>query len=154
MGPESEKDQIPQLDITLIDDEYIDFSGSPIKIIETPGHTLGHIIFFFEREKILFAGDTLFLMGCGRVFEGTHEQMFESLKKIRNLPTRFSKANLNIMTSNRTGTARTEPKRTEPYKNRLWSEPNRTEPPPTCCHEPNRTEPGKRGHLRNSFGHF
>ena len=87
LGPESEKDQIPQLDITLIGDEYIDFSGSPIKVIETPGHTLGHIIFFFEREKILFAGDTLFLMGCGRVFEGTHEQMFESVKKIRDLPT-------------------------------------------------------------------
>ena len=73
LGPESEKDQIPHLDITLIGDEYIDFSGSPIKVIETPGHTLGHIVFFFEREKILFAGDTLFLMGCGRVFEGSHE---------------------------------------------------------------------------------
>ena len=86
LGPESEKDQIPHLDITLIGDEYIDFSGSPIRVIETPGHTLGHIVFFFEREKILFAGDTLFLMGCGRVFEGTHEQMFESIKKIRYLP--------------------------------------------------------------------
>ena len=55
-------------------------------MIETPGHTLGHIVFFFEREKILFAGDTLFLMGCGRVFEGSHEQMFGSIKKIRDLP--------------------------------------------------------------------
>ena len=85
LGPESEKDQIPQLDITLIGDEYIDFSGSPIKIIETPGHTLGHIIFFFEREKILFAGDTLFLMGCGRVFEGTFEQMHNSIQKLNQL---------------------------------------------------------------------
>ncbi len=86
LGPESEKNQIPHMDITLIDDEYIDFSGSPIKIIETPGHTLGHITFFFERERILFAGDTLFLMGCGRVFEGTHKQMFESVQRLRDLP--------------------------------------------------------------------
>ena len=104
LGPESEKDQIPHLDITLIGDEYIDFSGSPIRVIETPGHTLGHIVFFFEREKILFAGDTLFLMGCGRVFEGTHEQMFESIKKIRDLPIdtviycghEYTKSNLNF----------------------------------------------------------
>ena len=86
LGPESEKDQIPHLDITLIGDEYIDFSGSPIRVIETPGHTLGHIVFFFEREKILFAGDTLFLMGCGRVFEGTFEQMNNSINILSRLP--------------------------------------------------------------------
>lgn len=86
IGPEKEKDEIPLLDITVIDEEYIDFSGSPIKIIETPGHTLGHIIYHFEQDNLLFAGDTLFLMGCGRVFEGTHKQMFESLEKIKKLP--------------------------------------------------------------------
>ena len=51
LGPESEKDQIPHLDITLIGDEYIDFSGSPIRVIETPGHTLGHIVFFLKERK-------------------------------------------------------------------------------------------------------
>ncbi len=86
IGPEKEKREIPSLDITVIDEEYIDFSGSPIKIIETPGHTLGHIIYYFEHDNLLFAGDTLFLMGCGRVFEGTHKQMFESLEKIKKLP--------------------------------------------------------------------
>ena len=85
IGPEKEKDEIPLLDITVIDEEYIDFSGSPIKIIATPGHTLGHIIYHFEQDNLLFAGDTLFLMGCGRVFEGTHRQMFESLEKIKKL---------------------------------------------------------------------
>jgi hydroxyacylglutathione hydrolase len=86
IGPEKEKDEIRLLDITVIDEEYIDFSGSPIKIIATPGHTLGHIIYYFEQDNLLFAGDTLFLMGCGRVFEGTHKQMFESLEKIKKLP--------------------------------------------------------------------
>ena len=86
IGPEKEKEEIPLLDITVIDEEYIDFSGSPIKIIETPGHTLGHIIYHFEQDNLLFAGDTLFLMGCGRVFEGTHEQMYKSLEKIKKLP--------------------------------------------------------------------
>ncbi|MDG2187951.1 MAG: hydroxyacylglutathione hydrolase [Hyphomicrobiales bacterium] len=86
IGPDKEKNDIPCLDVTVIDEEYIDFSGSPVRVIETPGHTLGHIVYFFERENILFAGDTIFLMGCGRVFEGTHDQMFESMKKIKSLP--------------------------------------------------------------------
>ena len=83
---DSEKDDIPFLDKTVIGEEYIDFSGSPVKVIETPGHTLGHVVYFFERENILFAGDTIFLMGCGRVFEGSHQQMYDSMKKIKSLP--------------------------------------------------------------------
>ena len=51
-----------------------------------PGHTKGHIAFFFKKEKIAFTGDTLFSLGCGRVFEGTHEEMFNSLNKLKNLP--------------------------------------------------------------------
>ena len=86
IGPDSEKDDIPFLDKTVIGEEYIDFSGSPVKVIETPGHTLGHVVYFFERENILFAGDTIFLMGCGRVFEGSHQQMYDSMKKIKSLP--------------------------------------------------------------------
>ena len=49
-----------------------------------PGHTKGHVAFFFFREKIVFTGDTLFSLGCGRVFEGKHEEMFDSLNKIKN----------------------------------------------------------------------
>ena len=55
-------------------------------VIFIPGHTKGHIAFFFSKEKIAFTGDTLFSLGCGRVFEGTHEEMFYSLNKIKNLP--------------------------------------------------------------------
>jgi len=51
-----------------------------------PGHTKGHIAFYFKNEKMVFTGDTLFSLGCGRVFEGTYEQMFSSLNKLKNLP--------------------------------------------------------------------
>ena len=56
------------------------------KIIHIPGHTLGHIAFYSEQANVIFTGDTLFSLGCGRIFEGTFEQMFESLEKIKNLP--------------------------------------------------------------------
>ena len=56
------------------------------KIYHIPGHTSGHIAFHFFLEKIIFTGDTLFSLGCGRIFEGTYEQMFNSLKKIKELP--------------------------------------------------------------------
>ena len=56
------------------------------KIIHIPGHTLGHICFYFFNEKLVFTGDTLFSLGCGKIFEGTYEQMFNSLIKLKNLP--------------------------------------------------------------------
>ena len=56
------------------------------KIIHVPGHTKGHICFHFYNEKLLFTGDTLFSLGCGRIFEGTYEQMFSSLNKIKAMP--------------------------------------------------------------------
>ena len=62
------------------------FGGSKVNILHIPGHTLGHICFFFEKEKIAFTGDTLFSLGCGRIFEGDHKQMLSSLNKIKALP--------------------------------------------------------------------
>ena len=56
------------------------------EVIFIPGHTKGHIAFFFSKEKVAFTGDTLFSLGCGRIFEGTYEQMYNSLKKIKSLP--------------------------------------------------------------------
>ena len=56
------------------------------QVIYIQGHTKDHIAFYFKKEKIAFTGDTLFSLGCGRVFEGTHEEMFNSLNKIKNLP--------------------------------------------------------------------
>jgi len=86
IGFEDDKHRIPGIDITLKNNEKWNFGNSPIKIIHIPGHTLGHICFFFEKEKIAFTGDTLFSLGCGRIFEGDHKQMLSSLNKIKKLP--------------------------------------------------------------------
>ena len=81
-----DKHRIPGINITLNDGEKFNFGKSIVKIIHIPGHTSGHICFFFEKEKIAFTGDTLFSLGCGRIFEGDHKQMFSSLNKIKKLP--------------------------------------------------------------------
>ncbi len=86
VGFEGDKHRIPGIDILLKDSEYWKFGNSKIKILHIPGHTLGHICFFFEKEKIAFTGDTLFSLGCGRIFEGSHKQMLKSLNKIKKLP--------------------------------------------------------------------
>jgi len=70
----------------LFDKQKIKFSFIDFEIIATPGHTLDHIVFFNHQEKLLFSGDTLFYYGCGRVFEGTMEQMLQSLNKLKVLP--------------------------------------------------------------------
>ena len=78
-----DKHRIPGIDIALKDGERWNFNNTKIKILHIPGHTLGHICFFFEKEKIAFTGDTLFSLGCGRIFEGDHKQMLNSLNKIK-----------------------------------------------------------------------
>ena len=70
----------------LKDKQTIDFGFIKFEIISTPGHTLDHIVFFCNKEKLLFSGDTLFYYGCGRVFEGTYEIMLKSLNKLKLLP--------------------------------------------------------------------
>jgi len=86
LGFEGDKHRIPGIDITIKNNEQWIFGNSPVKILHIPGHTLGHICFFFEKEKIAFTGDTLFSLGCGRIFEGDHKQMLDSLNKIKSLP--------------------------------------------------------------------
>jgi len=81
-----DKHRIPGIDITLVNNENWSFGNSTVKVFHIPGHTLGHICFFFEKEKIVFTGDTLFSLGCGKIFEGNHEQMLTSLNKIKQLP--------------------------------------------------------------------
>ena len=81
-----DKDRIPGIDITLKDKEEWTFGNSMVKILHIPGHTSGHICFFFEKEEAAFTGDTLFSLGCGRIFEGDHKQMLASLNKIKKLP--------------------------------------------------------------------
>ena len=66
--------------------DFIDLDFIEMEVINTPGHTLDHIVFYNETNHILFSGDALFRLGCGRIFEGTHKQMIESLNKIKKLP--------------------------------------------------------------------
>ena len=86
LGFERDKDRIPGIDICLKENQITKIGNQKFKTIFIPGHTSGHIAFYFENEKILFSGDTLFSLGCGRVFEGTHEDMFKSLNKLKTLP--------------------------------------------------------------------
>ena len=81
-----DKDRIPGVDILVKDNQVWKADNFKAKIYHTPGHTSGHIVFHFFNEKKIFTGDTLFSLGCGRVFEGTFEQMFNSLNKIKKLP--------------------------------------------------------------------
>ncbi len=85
-GPAAEAEKIGDLTITLTENSTLSFGGEKVDIIETPGHTLGHIAFHFSESGLLFCGDTLFIMGCGRVFEGTMTQMYQSLQKLAVLP--------------------------------------------------------------------
>ena len=86
VGFKGDKHRIPGIDLTLEDNEIWIFGNSKVKILHIPGHTLGHICFFFKKEKIAFTGDTLFSLGCGKIFEGDHKQMLCSLNKIKKLP--------------------------------------------------------------------
>lgn len=85
-GPASEAKRIGHLDFGLSDHDrfLLDFLATSFEVIETPGHTLGHIVYFTDHT--LLAGDTLFRAGCGRVFEGSNEQMQSSLARLRELP--------------------------------------------------------------------
>ena len=65
------------------DKEIWNKDGFSFQVFHIPGHTSGHICFYFKKEKLLFTGDTLFSLGCGRIFEGTHQEMFNSLNKIK-----------------------------------------------------------------------
>ena len=86
VGSKIDKDRIPEIDILLDDGENFKFGNINFISIYVPGHTKGHIAFYSESNKVIFTGDTLFSLGCGKVFEGTYKQMFDSLNKIKNLP--------------------------------------------------------------------
>ena len=85
-GPEAEAAKIPGIDITVKGGDTIIFAGHQIDVIDTPGHTLGHVSFSIPSEKLLFSADTLFSLGCGRLLEGTPVQMWDSLQKLMKLP--------------------------------------------------------------------
>ena len=86
VGFKNDKSRIPGIDILLEDNQVWRANNFEAKIYHVPGHTSGHIAFHFFKENKIFTGDTLFSLGCGRIFEGTYQQMFNSLTKIKKLP--------------------------------------------------------------------
>lgn len=86
IGPRDEASKIPGIDRAVGDGDTVEFGDVKAKVIGVPGHTLGHIAYYFDDAGIAFVGDSLFALGCGRIFEGTPPQMWESLSKLAALP--------------------------------------------------------------------
>jgi len=86
VGFEKDSHRIPKIDILLKDNQIWKAENFVAKVIHVPGHTSGHICFHFFNERLAFTGDTLFSLGCGKIFEGTYEEMFNSLNKLKSLP--------------------------------------------------------------------
>ena len=82
----NDKSRIPEIDVLVQNNQIWKADNFEAKIYHTPGHTSGHIVFYFFNEKKIFTGDTLFYLGCGRIFAGTYKDMFYSLNKIKKLP--------------------------------------------------------------------
>jgi hydroxyacylglutathione hydrolase len=86
VAPHGEAARIPLVDATVRENDEVRVGSLRGRVLETPGHTAGHISYFFPADKLAFVGDTLFSIGCGRVIEGTPEMMWQSLLKLRGLP--------------------------------------------------------------------
>jgi hydroxyacylglutathione hydrolase len=85
-APRAEAARIPEVDVQVGEGDKVSVGGLTARVLETPGHTAGHITYVFDADKLMFAGDTLFSIGCGRVIEGSMPMMWESLLKLRALP--------------------------------------------------------------------
>ena len=86
IAAEADQHRIPGIDIAVNHNDKIQLGKQTIRVIATPGHTSGHIVFYCAESQALFCGDTLFSVGCGRLFEGSAEQMWQSLQSIKQLP--------------------------------------------------------------------
>lgn len=86
VGPRSDAGRIPGIDVGVGDGEVFELGSCRVEVTETPGHTRGHIVYYVPDANAAFVGDTLFALGCGRLFEGTPEQMWKSLQKICGWP--------------------------------------------------------------------
>jgi hydroxyacylglutathione hydrolase len=85
-GPAAEADRIPTLDRLVGEGDRVRLGGLEAEVLEVPAHTAGHIAYHFPEEHIAFVGDTMFAMGCGRLFEGTAGQMYANLQRLAALP--------------------------------------------------------------------
>ena len=86
VGAANDAERIPGIDVRMADGDKYQFGSLIADVFEVPGHTTGHIAYYFSSESIAFVGDTLFALGCGRLFEGTPEMMWNSLQKLMALP--------------------------------------------------------------------
>jgi hydroxyacylglutathione hydrolase len=87
IAAQADWDRIPGIDQGVSEGDVVSLGQHKASVIATPGHTRAHIVYHFAEDSILFCGDTLFVMGCGRLFEGTAEQLWHSLQKLKALPT-------------------------------------------------------------------
>lgn len=86
VGAKNDAKRIPGIDVMVDDGDTYDFGGHRAQVFDVSGHTIGHIAYYFADDAVLFCGDALFALGCGRLFEGTPVQMWSSLQKLRDLP--------------------------------------------------------------------
>jgi len=86
IGAQRDAHRLPRLDLAVGDGDVISFGRCSARVLETPGHTLGHVVYHLPDESVVVTGDTLFSLGCGRVMEGTMPQMFASLMRLASLP--------------------------------------------------------------------
>jgi len=86
IGPAAEADRIPGIDRKVAEGDTLKFGAYDVTVLDTPGHTLGHISYYIPAAKVAFVADTLFALGCGRVIEGTFPMMWASLEKLLALP--------------------------------------------------------------------
>lgn len=86
VGPRGEADRIPGIDRMVSGGDSFSWAGHEIRVLDCPGHTKGHIAYHMPLEQVVFAGDTLFSLGCGRVFEGTMDEMFGAVSQFKTLP--------------------------------------------------------------------
>ncbi|WP_323780784.1 hydroxyacylglutathione hydrolase [Thalassovita sp.] len=86
IGAAADAHRLPPLDLAVAEGDTLRIGGEPVQVIDVSGHTIGHIAFHFPDSKLAFTADSLMALGCGRLFEGTPEQMFDSLSKLASLP--------------------------------------------------------------------
>ncbi len=86
VGNAADAHRLPKLDVAVHEGDEVPFGAARARVIDTPGHTLGHVAYYFPDGGLLFCGDTMFSLGCGKLFEGTADDMYESLQKFAELP--------------------------------------------------------------------
>lgn len=86
IGPRADAARIPGIDEQVGEGDEFLLGRHPVRVLDTPGHTRGHIVYYLAEDRVAFVGDTLFAMGCGRLFEGTPAQMWSSLQKLLQWP--------------------------------------------------------------------